>query len=422
MAYLKDLVVLHVEDDAIIQCHLQAILGELVGEMHVASDGQEGLTLFERLQPDVIVSDIRMPRMDGLDMVSRVREAAPELPVIFTSAYSDADYLLRAIELGVDRYIVKPFAHRQVVQAMTHVAKGLIRQKQIDEANRYNRFVLDISPNFIVTAHGDEIEYVNRTFLNAFGFSSLEEFRTSGCEIGDLLECVSGHYDRSRLKNWLKEVLAAPEENVVARFRSGNGNQGRSFVVNHARFPDTDRHIVVFSDVTRLEEERQSLVSLASTDHLTGICNRLHFTRILGLELERARRYGQPFALVMLDIDDFKRVNDAFGHEEGDKVLRALAELFSRCIRANDVFARWGGEEFMLSAPGCDIEQAAQLTEKLRRLLREAAIGPGEGITCSFGVAAYREGEESGALLRRVDQALYVAKQGGKDRIAVSPE
>ncbi len=419
--HLRNLVVLHVEDDAIIQFHLHAILDRLVSRLHTAADGEEGLAVFRRLRPDVVISDIRMPRLDGLGMVAAIREDDPDMPVIFTSAYSDADYLLRAIELGVDRYLVKPFDQQQVVRAVGRVASGLTRQKQVDEANRFNRFLLDINPNFIVTASGDEIDYVNRTFLSALGHPSLDSFRASGGNIGDLLESVAGHHDRSRLRNWLHEIASSRDENVVVRFRSDNGGQGRAFVVSHNRFPDTDRHVIVFTDVTRLEDERRSLAALAHTDHLTGICNRLRFAEILAQEIERANRYGQPYSLIMLDIDDFKLVNDTHGHEEGDRVLQALAGLVIRHIRTNDVFARWGGEEFMLSAPGCDIEQAGQVAEKIRRLLREAALGPTGGVTCSFGVAAHLPGESPAEMLRRVDQALYAAKQGGKDRIELWP-
>ncbi|EPR43603.1 response regulator receiver modulated diguanylate cyclase with PAS/PAC sensor [Desulfovibrio sp. X2] len=409
--------ILHVEDDSIIQFHMHTILGKLVRELHCAADGLEGLELYHRLKPDVVVSDIRLPRMNGLDMIAAIRETDPEVPVIVTSAYSDADYLLKAIELGVDKYLIKPFDHRQVIRAVSRAAESMARQREVNEANRFNRILLDINPGFIVVVDQGEVEYVNRTFLEFMGYSSLEEFILAGRGIEDFIENISGHHDRTRVSQWLHEIVAAQCQDVVVRLRGPQGEESRAYLATHNRFPDTDKYVIVLTDITPIDDERRSLASQASTDHLTGICNRLRFSEVLHQELNRARRYGIPFSLAMFDIDDFKRVNDAHGHEIGDRVLIELAQLVGLNIRANDVFARWGGEEFMLAVPGCDLEQTTHMAEKLLRLMHENPVGPENGITCSFGVTSYHHGESQEHLLRRVDEALYTAKRRGKNSV-----
>jgi diguanylate cyclase (GGDEF)-like protein len=415
---LRSVSVLHVEDDTIIQFHMRTILEKRVRELFSAADGVEGLAMFRAHAPDVIITDIRVPRMNGLEMIEIIRETDPDIPVIVTSAYSDADYLLKAIELGVDKYLIKPFDHRQVVKAVSRAAEGMARQREINEANRFNRFLLDINPSFIVVLDDGEVEYVNSTFLSFMGFRSLEAFILSGRDIADFVEDVGGHQDATRIGRWFEEITGSGEDGVVVRLKGCDERFGGVFWATFNRFPETRKYVVVFTDITRLDDERKLLSLQARTDHLTGVANRLGFSERLQAEIARAERYGQPLSLIMFDIDDFKRVNDEHGHEEGDRVLKALAKLVWTNIRTTDLFGRWGGEEFLVATPNCDLDQALRTAEKLRDLLCEAAIGPGRGISCSFGVTSHRKGESMDAFLRRLDEALYVAKKSGKDTIS----
>lgn len=155
---------------------------------------------------------------------------------------------------------------------------------------------------------------------------------------------------------------------------------------------------------------------LAATDPLTGISNRLRFGQVLDEEAQRKRRNKTPMALVIFDIDRFKRINDSFGHNVGDEVLKTLAQLVAAQIRATDFFGRWGGEEFilLLRDDGCDAAFAT--AEKLRRQIADTAFPSVGAITCSFGVTAWEEDDSATTLIARADQALYLSKQRGRNR------
>ncbi len=155
----------------------------------------------------------------------------------------------------------------------------------------------------------------------------------------------------------------------------------------------------------------------ADSDALTGVLNRLGFEAALGKELERSRRYGLPLSVVMLDLDHFKRVNDTWGHGAGDQVLVGVARIVETNLRDSDSVGRLGGEEFMVLAPGTPGRGAIQLAEKLRALVAATPLGPAGLVTGSFGVAELRPGETAEALLARADQALYAAKNGGRNRV-----
>ena len=170
---------------------------------------------------------------------------------------------------------------------------------------------------------------------------------------------------------------------------------------------------VDISERKRLEKE---LARQASHDRLTGLYNRWKFEEVLELELERARRYGTQFSVVMFDIDHFKRVNDDFGHDIGDRVLRRIGELVSQQVRRTDILARWGGEEFMLLLSETGLEQALQLAESTRVRVGQTDLPECGRLTISLGVTEYRPGETVPTMLKRVDNALYAAKQGGRNR------
>ena len=172
----------------------------------------------------------------------------------------------------------------------------------------------------------------------------------------------------------------------------------------------------VLARTEELAKANDELQKLATTDALTRIMNRRQFDAELQRELERARRYGVPFALILFDVDHFKRVNDRFGHLSGDRVLADMAQLICAETRVNDIFARWGGEEFVLLVQDVDAGGALQIAEKLRALVAAHAFPHGHSVTSSFGVTAYAEGDDSVSIMQRVDQALYRAKEQGRNR------
>ncbi len=172
-----------------------------------------------------------------------------------------------------------------------------------------------------------------------------------------------------------------------------------------------------------LREKNAQLEALAVTDALTGLANRRHLMEKLEQEVERARRYKTPLAVVMIDIDHFKQVNDTHGHAMGDEVLRNIGKLMKSGVRTTDMAARYGGEELTLVLPHTDLPTALQVAETLRKRfadLEHTHDGISLRKTASFGVAAREgQGEAPGSedLLKAADEALYRAKQGGRNRV-----
>jgi diguanylate cyclase (GGDEF)-like protein len=169
-----------------------------------------------------------------------------------------------------------------------------------------------------------------------------------------------------------------------------------------------------------LLEDNSELTRMALTDNLTGLSNRTHMNQILHKEYSRFERHNQCFGIIMLDIDHFKAINDKFGHDAGDIVLKKLASIFEKAIRTSDFIARWGGEEFLICCTTIEEEDLLPIAETIRQLVASTDFDKKGQITASLGCAAIVKGETIADLIKRADVALYEAKNNGRNQSMVS--
>ena len=170
-------------------------------------------------------------------------------------------------------------------------------------------------------------------------------------------------------------------------------------------------------DITALKQAEKELQRLSTTDPLTGAYNRRMFMDLLTKEQQRADRYGNPFSLLMFDIDHFKMVNDQYGHDAGDRVLVDIVRLSMETIRQTDSLARWGGEEFIVLLPRTDRVMACTMGERLRQGIAEHIFTGGYHLTISVGVTSLEQADTIDSLLKRVDEAMYKAKESGRNLV-----
>ncbi|WP_457643275.1 GGDEF domain-containing protein [Persephonella sp.] len=158
---------------------------------------------------------------------------------------------------------------------------------------------------------------------------------------------------------------------------------------------------------------------LSETDALTGIYNKGKFNQVLEEELKKVKRYGRPLGIILFDIDHFKKINDTYGHQVGDYVLKTIAKIVKENIRDTDTFARWGGEEFVILAPETDLNGLKILAEKLRKTIEEYPFEHVEKVTSSFGITEAVPEDTTDTVIRRADEALYLAKERGRNRVEI---
>ncbi|WP_019627093.1 PAS domain S-box protein [Thioalkalivibrio sp. ALJT] len=269
------------------------------------------------------------------------------------------------------------------------------------------------------------ILYVNPAYEAVWGRSREALYADPGA----MLEAVDPE-DRQQVEAiFMGSALKRGSTDVTFRIHRPDGElrwiQAHCYPVEDAE-GETTRVAGTAVDVTELkqtqlelEQSNAALASAALYDRLTGIANRRYFEELLEREMRRVDRSGGSFALVMFDLDHFKRVNDSFGHDVGDEVLKDVTDRVASRLRDSDVLGRWGGEEFMVLLPAADLDSGATVAETLRERVAGTPCAAVGTVTISLGVAEYLPGEPRKQLLRRVDQALYRAKNAGRNRVEV---
>lgn len=416
--------ILIVEDEGIIATRLHDILtraGYTVPPP-VAS-GEEAMAAVARTPPDLVLMDIELVgAMNGTTAAEHLRTDF-DLPIIYLTAYALPLQLQRAKTTAPYGYLVKPVAERELLATLEmalHRHEIDCRLKKSEERLALALWGADLGMwdwdirTDTINCAGSWTELTGYPPAEHFSYRDWEQ-HIHPQDLPAVQETLRAHLTR-RTPFWESEYRLRRKEDGGWIWLHLRGKVvERDFRGQPARICGT---IMGISERKRLEEQ---LRQLAATDPLTGAFNRRYLLQVMETEINRARRYARPMALIMFDLDHFKRINDHFGHDRGDAVLKSVAALARERLRHSDIFVRLGGEEFLILAVETTLPQALALAETLRAGLHKppiAGIGP---VTASFGVAEYRPDETVEQWLKRVDELVYQAKREGRDHISHQP-
>jgi diguanylate cyclase (GGDEF)-like protein len=435
--------ILIVDDEASALKLLRDILAAEGYQTRPFTSGEMALRSTMAEPPELILLDVRMPGMDGFELCRRIKEdgaSAKETPVIFISGATDTEDKLRAFRAGGVDYITKPFQREEVIaRVRTHVALHRSRQAlmQAEVALRKSEQGLKIAQavahlgHWEMNMHSGELMWSDETY-QIFGLDP----RAALPSYDALLNTVHPE-DRARFSDCVERARRGADFNIEYRVILPDG---RTRIVHSkgvlVTFPDADRHpevigtvqcvtgmIGVIQDITEHKELEWRLEYEARTDVLTGCATRRYFLELAHQELARIRRYGGDLSVLMLDLDHFKIVNDAHGHQVGDLTLRKLAQVCHPILRQEDVMGRLGGEEFAILLIATGSQRAFEVAERLREAVAAAEVPLERAFplrfTTSIGVATMEESDTTvDAILKRADDALYKAKDAGRNRVA----
>ena len=432
---------------------LEAKLAAEYYEVLTANDGPTALALAASEQPDIVLLDVMMPGMDGFAVCRRLKDdqATRHIPVVLVTALDGRSDRITGLEAGADEFLTKPiddvmlFARvrsltrlKQVMdelrareasgRRMGVIASAAARlggtggrvmilddnerqsQRLVAELSAEHRPVVESEPDkALLTARGP----VDLIIVNA-GAKAFDGLRFAATIRSDELTrhlpilAIVDPDERVRMVKALdigvNDILTKPidPQEMAARARTQ---------IRRKRYTDF------------LRDNLDQSLELAVTDQLTGLHNRRYMEGQLGALVKRAVHGGDPVSALMIDLDHFKKINDSFGHDVGDEVLREFAVRLASNVRAIDLPCRYGGEEFMVIMPGARLADAQRVAERIRLHVAGSPFRVSGGTeqltaTISVGVACTSgENDTPDALLKRADEAVYEAKAGGRNRV-----
>lgn len=413
-ASLRTSRVLVVDDDPFALALINRLVEPIVAELLVAHDGKTGIEAWKNEQPDVIITDVAMPEMDGLTMAGRIKAMDPDAQIIVLSASNQTDNLTRAIEVGIDRYVFKPVDAKLLLDALAKCFKD--RQRALDI--RMAQMVFEVAnEGIMITDTTPNVLMVNPAFSQITGFRPDEI-------VGQPTSILSsGEHDEEFYRGLWSTLHAHGRWSGEITNRRKNGDrytQWLSIAAVASRFSGVQRYVGLISDISDRKREEEQIRRLAHFDILTGLPNRAQFNDRLNREIAAANRKRTEIALLYVDLDYFKQINDKFGHAIGDEVLRIAANRMCANVRQTDTVSRRGGDEFVMILDASSGTESAQVVcQKISDALAEPFIIDGKSIQvgASIGVAMYpRDADDFESLLHAADMALYEAKGAGRGR------
>ena len=334
------------------------------------------------------------------------------------AANNEVKYSILALIVTIILFLLGYFYHifvRRESELVQTIGKtNIALEKEIETSTiqealvREHRKVLDKSAIVSRTNTDGIITYVNEKFCDISEYSEDEL-------IGKSHSIINNPTADRQIFCKLWETISSKK--VYKGTLKNYSKSGKTYYVDNTIVPflDKDGEILEYMGISYDVTSHVQALHYAYTDKLTQLHNRNKFEEVFEYEVKQAKRYSQPLTLAILDIDHFKMVNDTYGHLIGDEVLVLLSNAINKHVRETDLFARWGGEEFVLLFNNTNLESSIKVIENFRKIIESLKYPKGQNITASFGVSELKDGDTLESILERADKALYVAKNAGRN-------
>lgn len=405
--------ILYVEDDTDIREQVTYFLKNSAKKVLVAVDGQDGIDQYMKYKPDIVITDIKMPKMDGLTMASEILKIDSSVPIIIISAFNDSENLHKAIKIGIKYYETKPLDLKKLITTLNEAS-------HLQDKSAYLKLNSAIFENtqeaILVTDQYTNIINVNNAFSVITGYSKEEVLGKNPTIL------KSGRHDEIFYKELWQTLLKNGSWQGNIWNRKQNGNIYPEWL-NISSVKDDEGNIknfiAIFSDITQLKENEKKLTFMAHHDALTSLPNRLLLNARLEHSLNICDRLHTYVGVLFMDLDNFKHINDSFGHGMGDRVLQETANRLQLLLRSDDTLARIGGDEFVFVFENLERpDDLASIAEKIINSIKMPFEFEDNKflLGASIGVSIYpNDGQTAEILCKHADTAMYSAKNAGKN-------
>lgn len=435
---------------------LQVRLSAEYFEVVLASNGHEALEICDRGQCDIVLLDVMMPGMDGFEVARRIKSnpASHHIPIIMVTALDQPADRVRGLEAGADDFLTKPIDDIALIARVRSLARlkmatdemrmRVATSRQIGVPDPADDAINDQGLNgrvLVVEDHAPTADRIASSLVREHTVGIAPDpqdalFRAAEGKFDLLIVSLDlQNYDALRLVSHIRSlertrylpILLVTHTEQKARLMRGLDLGANDYLAH-----TTDKNEIVARVKTqvrrrrfteRLRDNVMQSMELAVTDPLTGLYNRRYMESHAGSLVNRAAERGKPLSMLIMDIDHFKSINDTYGHEAGDDVLREFSDRLRSCIRGVDLACRYGGEEFVVVMPDTDLGVANRVAERIRRRIAGEIFPVERGaraveVTVSVGIATLAGiSDTAPVILKRADEALYRAKRSGRNRV-----
>jgi diguanylate cyclase (GGDEF)-like protein/PAS domain S-box-containing protein len=417
--------ILIVEDEKIIALDLQRRLERFgYSVIGMASDGQEAISLARERRPDIILMDIMLAGgLDGIEPAKQIR-AQLGIPVIFLTAYTDEKTLERAKEVEPFGYILKPFKERELYTTIDiALYKNSIDNKLHKQERLFSAILHSINDGIIATDKDLAVSFMNKVAESITGWN---EGAAKGRHVAGILSLQDQRTQRELLAGVPPNVDEKPfffSEAIVKNAIGQTLLVDGSITRIHEKENESEGPLITLRDITEIKRMSDTIDYQASHDNLTGLSNREGFSFALNELLIGLGTTDRSHALLVIDIDRFKAINDTCGTMAGDELLRQIASHVQANISRKDISARIGGDEFAIILRDCEPEDSVNVAKRLksavenRKFTWQASVFP---VTLSIGIVALsQESEDTHSVLAAADDACHLSKEEGGIRVTV---
>ncbi len=392
-------------------------------EVVLVKSGIEALDVLLRRPIDIILLDIMMPELDGYETAKLIlkNKKTKDIPIIFLTAKKDQDTVSKCYEVGGVDYLSKPYNEEELfVRVKFHL--DLIESRQILEVERkFTQDILDMQDNLVILTDSTQVLKINKAVCDFYDVQNLDALKNRHRCICTTFEAQEGYFHLDMVPDdtiWVKTLLEQLQsKDLLVLIKDPKTSKLNSFDIKAKPFGEN--YLVSLTNITSFDAESKNNEREASYDYLTNIYNRTKLNELLVKQIESSKQQKSTFSLVMIDIDFFKRINDTYGHLVGDEVLVKISMLILTQIRQSDIFARWGGEEFILLLPYAGLQNAQLIAENLKEKVMLESFPGIQNLTCSFGVTEFKEDDSIDTIIKRADTALYRAKENGRNQVCI---
>jgi diguanylate cyclase (GGDEF)-like protein len=395
---LLKLTILYVDDEHTYRESIKNLLEDRVKEIYISDNGESGLKSYKEYKPDIVITDIKMPFVDGISMVKAIKSINPNTKIVYVNEYTESDILLHTIESGVDYFITKPMSKKSLDNALAKIVNNIIFDKKSVENSMQSKYILDSLSNMSALVTKDSILDCNRSLLDFCDYLTLDKLKDNIKSIDELFIKRDDYIYSSVDKDWIDRCFDNSIEHKVLMYNK-NLKENRVYKIDIAPYiiqDTTPKYVISFTDITSLEVDNSK-----GRDPISDIYDRKFISNQLENYIEYYKDTKKHFSIIVFKVTNLAEHNLKHGDASGDEVLSTVMDIIKSILNTHFSIGRLSGAKFLILAPLVDTDRALYISKNIKTKLSTI-----ENIEYSINCCEYDKKESSYELLQRAISKL----------------